>query len=308
MKDQVDERPVFFQNIPFLKKVHLFSLEVGKYIKRGDIFNMAKVIIYYTLLSLFPIIILIGNLLPLLHIDVNQAMSYVHIIFPKPVAGLLLPTIENLLSKSDGGLVSFSIILTIWSGSKGINTLRNSINKVYGLENMNFYTNKTILDFALKRVVSVVITALSGLLLTALSIALIFGQFFIEWLIKTFNIHQRFLSEFLTWKWPIALAVIIIITIAMYYFLPFAKIKLLTVVPGLITTTVGLITLTQFFSLYIRYFGSSWNSYGTIGAFIVFLLWMNMCAVVVMFGATLNAAFSKCYTGSVAVVKKNFKL
>ncbi|MEJ1307590.1 YhjD/YihY/BrkB family envelope integrity protein [Latilactobacillus sakei] len=51
----------------------------------------------------------------------------------------------------------------------------------------------------------------------------------------------------------------------------------------------------------MRYFGTSWNSYGTIGAFIILLLWLNYSAMVLMFGAVVNVAIEEAGSGQVDV-------
>lgn len=293
--------PIFSQDISFAQKLKLFILSIGKYIKQGDISNSSKVIVYYILLSLFPLVILIGNLLPLLQLNVDNVMEYVKLLFPEQVASLLLPTIKKILSNGSGSLLSVGLIVAVWASSRGINVLRISINRTYGVEDINFYATRQLFDSLIRRTISFFITIFSILMFGVLTVILVFGQTMLEWLIKRINLHQKFLEEFITWKWPIALVVIFIATAFLYYFLPNVKIRMMSVIPGSITTTAGISLLTQFFSLYIRYFGVSWSSYGTIGAFIIFLLWMNASAIVFMFGAALNASFSECYYGDIII-------
>ena len=307
MNNQTNEIPVFLSDLPLNKKISAFIEKIVKFLNQGNIMNNAKVIVYYILLSLFPMIILLGNMLPLLHLNVNETMEYINTIFPTEVAELLAPTIKQLLSQASGGLISFGAIVTIWASSRGINSLKMSINDIYGIRKEPIYTQRTWLDWGIRRTVSFLITILSFLMFAALAVVLIFGQMFLEWLIKTFGLHQEFLNEFLTWKWPISLIVLLVVIGFLYYFLPNVQIKFRTIILGTVISTLGLSLLTQFFSLYMRYFGVSWNSYGTIGAFIVFLLWMNVSAVVFMFGAVVNAAFSECLEGEFIVSKRNFQ-
>ncbi|GKQ43116.1 hypothetical protein RD055328_10390 [Companilactobacillus sp. RD055328] len=306
MSNQTSETPVFLSDLPLKKKISAFVEKTIEFLNQGNIINNAKVIVYYILLSLFPMIILLGSMLPFLHLNVSEVMEYINMIFPLQIAELLAPTIKQLLSQSSGSLISFGVVITIWASSRGINSLKMSINDIYGIRREPIYTQRTWLDWGIRRTVSVMITLFSFVMFAALAIILIFGQIFIEWLIKTFGLHQQFLNEFLTWKWPVALIVLFVVLGFLYYFLPNVQVKFKTILLGTVLSTVGLSLLTQFFSLYMRYFGVSWNSYGPIGAFIVFLLWMNMTAVVFMFGAVINAAFSECLEGKFIVSKRNF--
>ncbi|MDO1605198.1 YihY/virulence factor BrkB family protein [Lactobacillus sp. YT155] len=296
--------PIFQQNISFKEKMKAFVAAIGKYLDQGNILNNSKVVIYYILLSLFPIVIIIGNLLPFLNLNVTEVIEYSRIIFPSQVSNLLEPTIRQILSQQSGGLISFGIIVALWSSSKAINSIRQGINEIYGVKKISQYTKKPLLDIVLKRGMSFVITILSVLAFFVVTVVLIFGQIFLEWVIKTFQIEQEFLKDFLTWKWPIALTVVFLALFFLYYFLPSVKIKFKSVVMGTILTTTGFSLLTQFFSLYMRYFGTAWNSYGTIGAFIVFLLWMNASSTVFMFGGVVNAAFAECLDGDFKVLTR----
>lgn len=75
--------------------------------------------------------------------------------------------------------------------------------------------------------------------------------------------------------------------------------RLRSVLPGAALTTVGWLILAQAFSLYIRYFGTSWNSYGAIGAVIILLLWLNYSATILMVGAVLNVVIEEALHGHV---------
>lgn len=306
MNKNNSELPVFKTDLPLSKKISAFIKAVIKYFNQGNLSNNAKVIVYYILLSLFPMLILVGNMLALLHLNVTVVMEYIDMIFPTQVADFLAPTIKQLLSTTSGGLISFGIIASLWASSRGINSLRMSINDIYGIRKELIYTQRTWLNGVIRRTVSFLITILMLLMFAVLAVVLIFGQILLEWLIKTFGLHQQFLNEFLTWKWPITLIVLFMVIAFMYYLLPNVKMKFRAIILGTIVTAAGFSLLTQFFSLYMRYFGVSWSSYGTIGAFIVFLLWMNISAMVFMFGAVINAAFSECLEGDIVISKRNF--
>ncbi|MCS6734487.1 YihY/virulence factor BrkB family protein, partial [Proteus terrae] len=64
------------------------------------------VVAYYLLLSLFPLMIALGNLLPYLSIDPNTVLSYVQELIPSQIYDFIGPAIENLLTTSSGGLLS----------------------------------------------------------------------------------------------------------------------------------------------------------------------------------------------------------
>ncbi len=83
------------------------------------------VVAYYLLLSLFPLMIALGNLLPYLSIDPNTVLSYVQELIPNQIYDFIGPAIENLLTTSSGGLLSISALAALWSASQSINALQS---------------------------------------------------------------------------------------------------------------------------------------------------------------------------------------
>ena len=55
----------------------------------------------------------------------------------------------------------------------------------------------------------------------------------------------------------------------------------------------GLVILTQFFTLYLRYFGGEVTTYKTIGTFIVIMLWLDLLAEIMLIGGVINAALQE---------------
>ncbi len=80
---------------------------LSKYISQGEINQTSIIIAYYVLLSIFPIIIIIGNVLPLLNIDTEPIARYLELIFPSQVSSLIMPIINALLKKHSSGYFSW---------------------------------------------------------------------------------------------------------------------------------------------------------------------------------------------------------
>ena len=63
-----------------------FILTLRTTLSQGEIFDSSIIIAYYILFSIFPIIIIIGNVLPLFHIDTAPIAKYLNIVFPDQVS------------------------------------------------------------------------------------------------------------------------------------------------------------------------------------------------------------------------------
>ena len=90
---------------------HMVTAEIG---------NSSVVVAYYLLLSLFPLLIAVGNVLPYLRIDPNSVLPYIAEAIPKDVYKNLEPAIRSLLTQRSGGLVSFLVILLFMVAIVGV--------------------------------------------------------------------------------------------------------------------------------------------------------------------------------------------
>ncbi|WP_420805036.1 YihY/virulence factor BrkB family protein [Lacticaseibacillus brantae] len=270
------------------KRRELLKLSI-KRLNDADLGTSAASLAYYALLSLFPMFLVVGNLLPLLQINYQTVSDYVGQIVPSNIMDWLEPVIQNLLQNGSGGVLSIGAITTLWAASLGINGLKISFNKAYGVPPAQ--------NFLVQRLLSMLLTFLLILVVGAVLVAFAFGQQFLEWLNATFKISDAWLHTFLAWRWPVTLLVLFAAIMFLLYFLPNVRIRLWTVIPGTVLTTVGWIVLAQSFSWYMRNFGTRYSSYGTMGTFIILLLWLNFSAWILIVGAVINSLVAEYYTG-----------
>ncbi|MHC9533110.1 YihY/virulence factor BrkB family protein [Dellaglioa sp. BT-FLS60] len=264
----------------FIQFINVFKMQFTN----ADVSNSAVIIAYYTLLSIFPAIIFIGNLLPMLHLKVSVILEYLKIVMPSTIYNILAPLIESFLKNGSGGLLSIGAVVTLWTASKGINALKKSFNHAYGVA--------TKQNAIISRVASLVLTISLVAALGAIVLFFGFGQMVVEFLTPIFHLPNTFLTVITTVKWPVALIGIFIIILLLYRILPSVKLRIKSVLPGTILTTIGWILLAQGFSIYVRYFGGSFSSYGAIGTVMIMLFWLNFGAWIIMLGAVLNATIA----------------
>lgn len=283
------EVPMAAKDISPRARVFGFFKILCQRFRDADALNNAKVLVYFTLLSVFPALIVLGNLFSLLHINQSNVLTYVRMAIPADIMKWLMPTINGLLTHSNSGLLSLGAIVTLWSASRGINAMKTSFNHAYGV--------KLSQNFVIRRLFAMITTLLLLFAIVLMITVFTFGSQFLEFLAPIIGIPGRWISMFKTWRWPVAFVALFIVLAIIYYFLPNVKLKLWTILPGTLFTTIGWLLLAQVFALYVHYFGTRWISYGTIGTFIVLLLWLNFSGLVIIVGAILNAVVYEFYQG-----------
>lgn len=70
----------------------------------ANVNDSAAVLSYYMLLSIFPIMLIAGNLIAFLHFNTNSVLSYVEPVLPEPVFQTLAPIIRSFLEQGSTGL------------------------------------------------------------------------------------------------------------------------------------------------------------------------------------------------------------
>ncbi|MGO3731980.1 MAG: YihY/virulence factor BrkB family protein [Vagococcus sp.] len=259
--------------------------------KEAEVTIYSIVITYYLLLSFFPLLIALGNVLPYLNIDEQTVMPYIRELLPPDIYVMLNETIVDLLSKSNGGLLSASAVGTFWAVSKGINGIQISLNKAYGIK-------KEKMQFT-RRLFSFLMVFLLILVIILLMVIMGFGQTILEYVLPVLGLPEEILTTFITLRWPVTSSVLFVILLMLYYFVPSAKIHFRTILLGATFTTLCWMVVTQFFSLYIKHFSKSISSYGVIGSFILFIFWLNIAATLIIIGGVMNVTLEKVYYGEI---------
>ena len=78
-----------------------------------------------------------------------------------------------------------------------------------------------------------------------------------------------------------------------YWLVPNLKIHYKSVIPGALFATIGWILTSLGFSYYVGNYGNYSNTYGSIGAIIVLMMWLYFSAIILMLGGQLNAVMTE---------------
>ncbi len=255
---------------------------------RGEINQNSIVIAYYVLFSLFPMIIVFGNVLPFFRINTAPLTHYLAMVFPQTIAKFVIPIVNTLLRKHSGGFMSFGIIFAVWSFSRLTNSIRIAMNRIYGVyaveKGMPWW------NYFLLRSITFLLTTIMVILFASVIFILTFGEQILAFLSPIFNLEITWFDRLQSYRWPIIVGVMIMAVAYLNYVLPNISIRKRIVWPGVLVTVVGWLALSYFFSLYLHYFGTRWENYGIIGTLIIFMLWLNISSTIFLFGVSINAS------------------
>ncbi|BDR58417.1 YihY/virulence factor BrkB family protein [Xylocopilactobacillus apicola] len=250
--------------------------------QRANVTVLSKAFAYYLLISFFPLLIFLGNLFSFLNFNLNSIYDYLVFAIPGPTVQFLRGITRSLKYSSNLFLLIGSFFVFMWAMSRVLNVLNQGINEVYA--------TRVKQNFLVKRVVSLFYTFLLVLVVVLIAFTMIFGEMIIKMIDPIFKITQQYLNLYNTLKWPVVLTILLVVLFFIYFFMPNRKLRIRDALPGTIFTSSGWIILSQAFRIYLKFFGQRWDSYGTIGAVIVFLLWLNALGEMIIIGGLINGS------------------
>lgn len=260
-----------------------FANKAIKHFQRAEMGPQSAQLAYYVLLALFPILLALGNIIPLLPIPTDQVLQYVEMGVPAEVSDVLLPILKGYLEGGSGGVVSIGIIVSIWPASKAFNVFQKVLNKVYDA--------KVRKNFIFARIFSFLTAILMISMVGVVAFIFVFGKEILQLLQNFFPINLAVISTFESLRWVVTFGILMLIMAFVYYFVPNVKWPFKFALPGAVFTTIGFLLVSQLFSLYISFVGKQAPGSGAVGVFIVLMIWLYLLGNVFILGGIINVIF-----------------
>lgn len=179
------------------------------------------------------------------------------------------------------GLV-FGIVLTIYSATKGVKALIKGFNIAYGQKETRNIVALSATAFFLTFVLMVYF--LLSLMLVA----------FMPAFFQLIHLPELIMASALSLRWPVLFCLAVMGLEILYYYGPnFKRPKWQWMSWGSFIATVLWLICSSFFSLFVSNFGNYNETYGSLGAVAVLLLWFWISAMMILFGAEINAAIHR---------------
>ena len=235
---------------------------------------------FFIILSLFPALVLVLSLLRYTGLQVSSLVEVLSDIIPSA----LMPTVETLVlntyENSSGALVGVSAITAIWSASKGVYGLLKGLNTVYGVaEDRGWLYTRSI---------SVLYTFLFFALLLLTLVIHVFGGTILQLLPITRSRLFRILTGVLNFRYLLLLLVQTTVFILIFAFLPNGRNRIRDTIPGALLSSLGWLTISDLFSIYVENFASLSNIYGSVYTIALSMLWLYLCLSLIFYSAAFN--------------------
>lgn len=259
------------------------ALRVKDEVKTDQVPLLAAGVAFYAMLALFPALIAVVSVYGLVAdpADVQRQITSLTSALPESAASLIgdqLSSIVNSQSSSLSWGLALSLGGVLWSVSSGVQGLIKGLNVAYDEDESRGFVKLRGLALLLTLGAIVGAIAALGLIVVVPIVLRAVGLGAVgEWAVRI-------------GRWPLlALLVAVGLAVVYRYGPDRDSPRWRWVGPGAAIATVLWILGSIGFSVYVNNFGSYNQTYGSLGAVIVLLLWLFLTSFVVLLGAEIDA-------------------
>ncbi|EZQ19048.1 YihY/virulence factor BrkB family protein [Pseudomonas sp. G11-1] len=267
-----------------LRNAGVFTVlkRTAKEFSDDDMSTYAAALAYRALFSIFPFVLFLMAVLGFLHLPnfFDWLRAQAAIVLPPVALDQVNPVIDQL-QESQGGLLSFGILLALWTASIGVRSLMNAMNKAYDVKEGRPSWKLFILSILYTIGIAIMLLLAAGFMTL--------GPQVMAWLASQIGLEQVLVVVWSWLRWPVAILLLMLAVALIYYATPDVEQEFRFITPGSVVAVIVWLAASVGFGIYVQNFANYNATYGSIGAIIVLLLYFYITAAVLLLGAELNA-------------------
>ena len=207
-------------------------------------------------------------------------MSIVHNIFPNHLRPIFISIISEVFDRGSTTLVSITGISALWSASRGFLTLTKGLNKVYDTDETRGYLRTRILA-------SLYTLAFAVIIIITLSL-LVFGNRIFIFIENVFPILTETALVIISLRAVMSLAILTFFFLILFLVVPDRKSTISDELPGATLAAIGWMIFSYVYSCYIDSMANMTDTYGSLTAIVLLMLWLYFCMYILFIGAEIN--------------------
>ena len=269
-----------------VKKPTILSLSIQavRRLFADEAIPLAGNIAFRTLFSIFPFLIFLTALAGFFGNEAlaEKVVTFLLSVAPEQLVRPLSGEITSILTVPRTGLLSIAALLTIWSATGGIDSVRVALNRAYDLKE----TRNTFWLYG--QSILFVIGSAAGLL--AFALLIVFAPLFFAFMDRYAPGFHQNLTMLNDLRYPIAVALLTGGLQLCHRVLPAKKLGALEILPGVLLTVFVWIGLSAAFSIYLVNFNSFASTYASLSGLFAAMFFLYLAAVVLILGGEVNRA------------------
>lgn len=297
MSEKIEQKlakiPVVKNLVALLKRVTISQNSFSLYdflelyivgIVKGALTYRASAISFSFFLAIFPFLLFILNLIPYVPIDTFQidVWSFIDGLLPPGTNELFSSIFFDIADNRRGGLLSSVFLLSILLMTNGIVAIFGGFESSYHVR----ITRTYVRQYMVALMVAIIIALL---ILIVIAMFIYYGIYIVPYLERTGLLYST--ETIIQWSKIGFVTVIIYLATSILFFFGTKegkKSKFFSI--GSILTVLLFALTTYLFGIYIENFSQYNQLYGSIGALLIFLLYIWLNSNILLLGFELNAS------------------
>ena len=234
---------------------------------------------FYLVLSIFPILTLVGVIASNLGLSINSAVNVINTTLPQDVANILDSYIQG---KGFDTNIGIFMIIGFFMASNGTDAIILASNNLYGFPNSNYIN---------RRIKAIFMIILLILLFIFMLLFIAFGNTILNFILS-FLTDQKLViliySSFIVLKWPFAIFIIFFNVKLIYTLAPDWKIMSKHTTKGAIFTTISWIVVLEVYSFWVTHFSRYDLFYGSLSNIVILMLITYLISYIFVIGIAIN--------------------
>jgi membrane protein len=233
---------------------------------------------FFELMSVFPFLMLLLQLMRFAPVSQESLLFMVDNIFPD----YLLPAMHEILQElysSSFGLVSVSVITTLWAASKAMHAVTTGLDRICRAQEVR--------NWIVIRLWALLYTCLLAFIILLAVTSAVFWQALRDILVhyrpKGVPLHMYNMvlrSIYLIFLLTLVVAI-------MYKAFPHKRLSFIAQLPGAFFCAVSLYVFSNIITVYLNSF-NGFSMYGSLTTLILVMFWLYFCNYFIMLGAEIN--------------------
>jgi len=250
-------------------------------IQDDDCLGRAAQLAYYFTLALFPLLIFLLSVISFLPEADEIILDWFATVMPPKAMTAVEAWVASVFENRSGRLLSLGLLFSLWFASYGTGALMDALNRAYEVEEGR--------PFWKAQLVAIALTVALCLLVIGGAFIITFSEKPAAWIADSLKLGNFFGILWLAFSYVVGFAMLAAGMGIIYYFAPNVQQQWRWIVPGSLFAVCAFLLASFGFSLYLRFAPSYDITYGSLGAFIVLMIWLYLTGLILCVGGEINA-------------------
>ena len=236
-------------------------------------------IAFFLVLSLFPILTLVGVIVSHLGVNSDGLVNMINTSLPNNVSNIL---VQYIVGKGFDTNIGIFMIIGFILASNGADAIILASDKLYGFPSSNYIKRRFKASFIILILLIMFIFMLG---------VIAFGNIIINYVITNVSdstIANIISKGFTILKWPFSILIIFLNVKLIYIIAPDWKILSKHTTKGAIFTTIGWILIVQVYSYWVTHFANYDLFYGSLSNIVILMILTYFITYILVIGIAIN--------------------